>query len=708
MMTKERGLKSPVEEPRREPTVVIVDDQPEVLVSLRRALRDEHFELATFSSPIEALEWTRNHPVDLVIADERMPDMRGSDLLEQIRDRSPNTIRVILTGYPGSATVGYGLAHGVDWLISKPWNDEALKITLRQLLDEHDPDAAPQVPASGPPDLAEFCDRAPIAMACFDPGGAALWANRAALELLGQTRDGLSRCSLSELFADPGEMRELVQKIVKNEAVRRHSVRLRRKDGIIVDAELDAEGHRVNGRLVHVRAAIRGLAPSTEPHRSEESLEQELRERTHELEVSNNELLKEIAEHNRAEETRRLTEMRFRLLVEGVKDYSILMLAPDGIVVSWNDGAERISGYTAEDILGRHFSLFYVTEDIVAGKPERLLQTAGKQERVEDEGWRRRKDGSKVWSNEIISAVRDTDGRLIGFSKVTRDMSERRRADEERSRLQASMLQGQKLQAIGQLSAGIAHEINNPVGYILSNLNTMGEYCTDLRKLAAAGAEAAKAWQDKRDPSAALEEYVRISTEIHADHVLSDLMDIVSDCKLGGEKIRDIVRSLREFSHVDPSELLPTDLNKVLEDSLRICWNELKYKATLKKEFGTLPAVPVYAQRLSQVFVNLLVNAAQAIDKRGEILLKTYVENEEAVVKIRDTGKGIAPEHLPKIFEPFFTTKEIGAGTGLGLHVAYKIITAHRGKIEVASEIGRGTEFTVRLPLQGAAPRKEA
>src|SRR5205085_1317024 len=134
---------------------------------------------------------------------------------------------------------------------------------------------------------------------------------------------------------------------------------------------------------------------------------------THELEVSNNELLKEIAEHNRAEETQRLTEMRFRLLVEGVRDYSILMLAPDGIVVSWNDGAERISGYTAEDILGRHFSLFYVTEDIVAGKPEQLLQTAAGQGRVEDEGWRRRRDGSKFWSNEILSAVRDTDGRLI-------------------------------------------------------------------------------------------------------------------------------------------------------------------------------------------------------------------------------------------------------------------------------------------------------
>ncbi len=286
-------------------------------------------------------------------------------------------------------------------------------------------------------------------------------------------------------------------------------------------------------------------------------------------------------------------------------------------------------------------------------------------------------------------------------------MSERRRADEERAKLQASMLQGQKLQAIGQLSAGIAHEINNPVGYILSNLNTMGEYCQDLRRLAGAAADAAKAWQERRDPSPALGDYIRISLEIHADHVLNDLMEIVSDCKLGGEKIRDIVRSLREFSHVDPSELLPTDLSKVVEDSMRICWNELKYKATVKKEYGAMPPVPCYAQRLGQVFVNLLVNAAQAIEKRGEILLKTYADDGWAVVKIRDTGKGIPPEHLPKIFEPFFTTKEIGAGTGLGLHVAYKIITAHRGKIEVASEVGRGTEFTVRLPLEGPAARKE-
>ncbi|HLY75961.1 MAG TPA: ATP-binding protein, partial [Planctomycetota bacterium] len=380
----------------------------------------------------------------------------------------------------------------------------------------------------------------------------------------------------------------------------------------------------------------------------------------------------------------------------------------DGIVVSWNVGAERVNGYTAEEILGRHFSVFFVPEDLASGKPSRLLEAAAREGHAEDEGWRLRKDGSRLWSNVVITALKDSGGRIIGFSKVMRDMSERRKAEEERHRLQTSMLQGQKLQAIGQLSAGIAHEINNPVGYILSNLNTMGEYCQDLKKLIDTASVAADAWERKADPSAALEGYVKLSKDIHAERLLKDLADIVSDCKLGGEKIRDIVRSLREFSHVDPSELHPTDLNKCLEDALRICWNEIKYKATVHKDYGKLPPVPCYAQRLGQVFVNLLVNAGQAIAKKGEIHLSTRVENEQAVIRIRDSGRGIAPEHMGKIFEPFFTTKEIGAGTGLGLHVAYKIITAHRGKIDVVSEVGKGTEFTVRLPLHGPQYKPEA
>jgi len=401
--------------------------------------------------------------------------------------------------------------------------------------------------------------------------------------------------------------------------------------------------------------------------------------------------------------------MRFRLLVEGVKDYAILMLSPDGVVVSWNVGAERILGYTAEEILGRSFTLFCPEEDILAGKPERLLRTAAEEGRVVDEGWQRRKEGSLFWCNVILTALRDSGGRLLGYAKVTRDLTEHRLAELERNKLGAQMLQGQKLQAIGQLSAGIAHEINNPVGYILSNLNTLGEYCGDLRRLLRIATTAAEAQEQGQDPADALREFNRVAGDVDAEHLLADLGDVVSDCKLGGEKIRDIVRSLREFSHVDEGALRPTDLNKCLEDALRICWNELKYKAEVCKDFAPdLPLVPAYPQRLGQVFINLLVNAGQAIEKRGRIQLSTRVEGESVVVRVRDNGRGIAPENLSKLFEPFFTTKDVGTGTGLGLHVAYKIVTAHRGKIDLSSVVGQGTEFVVRIPLDGPRGRKPA
>jgi PAS domain S-box-containing protein len=541
-------------------TVLIVDDQAETLASLRRLLRDEPYELVTLGAASDALSWIESNPVHLIISDERMPDMRGSDLLEKVREKSPDTLRVILTGYPGSSTVQHGLSHGVDWLISKPWNNEALKLTIRQLLED----------------------------------GAAK-RRRAASETPATT------------------------------------------------------------------TAISG------PY----------------------------------------GQSLFRALVEGVKDYAILMVSPEGRVMSWNIGAERMTGYTAEDILGRPFATLHPPEDIEQGKPQRLLEAALTEDRVEDEGWRLRKDGSRFWCNVIMTAVRDPEGRLVGFAKVTRDMSERRRAEEERARLNAQMLQGQKLQAIGQLSAGIAHEINNPVGYILSNLNTMGEYCQDLRRLLRAATAAADAEARGESSADALKEFRRVAADVHAEHLVADLGDVVSDCKLGGEKIRDIVRSLREFSHVDEGELRPTDLNKCLEDALRICWNELKYKADVQKDYQRdLPKVPAYPQRLGQVFINLLVNAGQAIEKRGQILLTTRAEGDCVTVRIRDTGRGISPEHLSKLFEPFFTTKDVGAGTGLGLHVAYKIVAAHRGRIDVQSVVDQGTEFTVRVPLEG--PRSKS
>ena len=698
-------------------TVLIADDQQEVLTSLRRLLREEPYDLVTCDSASKALAWLAENPVDMVIADERMPEMRGSDLLEKVRSGWPQTIRVILTGYPGASTVEQGLSHGIDWLISKPWNDDALRLTIRQMLDDRDQkrtrppsDAAPE-PPRGDSDAADFCEQAAVPLSSIGPDGRILWANRAELEFLGYTKHEYFGRSIIDVHADPRTAQELLRRLADGVTVRQFETRLRRRDGTFVDALIDANVRWEDRKFVRARCITRDNSPAKATELrlrlDRDELETSIRERTRDLQGANDELHRESAERQRAEDTQLLSEMRFRLLVESVKDYAIYMLSPDGIVVSWNVGAERIKGYVAEEILGRHHSMFCTEDDRISRKPDQLLEAATVQGRVEEEGWSVRKDGSRFWSHVSVTALRDPAGRLIGFAKVTQDLTERRRADEERARLSAQMLQGQKLQAIGQLSAGIAHEINNPVGYILSNLNTMGEYCQDLRRLLRVATAAAAASEKGGNTAEALKEFRRLAEDVHAEHLIADLGDVVSDCKLGGEKIRDIVRSLREFSHVDEGELRPTDLNKCLEDALRICWNELKYKAEVRKDYQKdLPLVPGYPQRLGQVFINLLVNAGQAIEKRGKIFLSTRVDGDFAVVRVKDTGHGIPQENLSKLFEPFFTTKEVGTGTGLGLHVAYKIVTAHRGRIEIQSIVGQGTEFTVRLPLAGPAGRR--
>lgn len=272
------------------------------------------------------------------------------------------------------------------------------------------------------------------------------------------------------------------------------------------------------------------------------------------------------------------------------------------------------------------------------------------------------------------------------LSQAERDLDATR--DELRA-LESQFIQNEKMASIGRLSAGIAHDINNPVGYILSNLTTLREYLEDLVRLLESLRKAAP------DQAEAL------WRECDADYVIDDFRKAIAESLEGADRIRKIVTNLREFSHVGDGEMKPADLNEGLEKTILLCWNELKYKTTVHRDFGALPQVVCHAQRIHQVFTNLLLNAAQAIEKRGEIHVSTRAEDGWAVVRIRDTGVGIPKEQLPKLFTPFFTTKPVGTGTGLGLHVAQKIVAAHGGTIEVASEPARGTEFTVKLPIQG-------
>lgn len=309
-----------------------------------------------------------------------------------------------------------------------------------------------------------------------------------------------------------------------------------------------------------------------------------------------------------------------------------------------------------------------------------------------------RMDGLEHRTLRIISSpIHDDHGQVSAAIELVEDITEKIIMERE-------LMQSAKMASIGQLAAGVAHEINNPTGFVSSNLNTLNGYVEDLNGLVAAYQGLKKAVAADFAPGTELHDLLEkietIEGEIDLDFIRQDMGDLIHDCRQGTDRIKKIVEDLKHFAHPGQDKVQDTDINKELETTLSVVRNELKYKATVIQELGELPIVKANPQQLNQVFVNILVNAAQAIDQMGEIRIKTHTMDGFARIEISDTGCGIAPEHLGKIFEPFFTTKEVGKGTGLGMNIAYNIIKKHRGVIDVDSEVGRGTTFTINLPLE--------
>jgi hemerythrin-like metal-binding protein len=259
---------------------------------------------------------------------------------------------------------------------------------------------------------------------------------------------------------------------------------------------------------------------------------------------------------------------------------------------------------------------------------------------------------------------------------------------------QSQLLQSEKMAAVGQLAAGVAHEINNPIGFVTSNLGTLKSYVTDLLDLIAAH-EAAAAGDAER--------LVQVQQKVDIAYLRQDVIALLTESSDGLERVRKIVQDLKDFSHVDEAEWQDANLNAGLDSTLNVVNNEIKYKAEVIKDYAQLPLVRCIPGQLNQVFMNLLVNAAQAIKERGSITVRTEVKDGMVCVAISDTGCGMAPEVVKRVFEPFYTTKPVGTGTGLGLSLAYDIVVKkHGGRIEVDSTPGRGTTFTISLPLEKA------
>ena len=263
---------------------------------------------------------------------------------------------------------------------------------------------------------------------------------------------------------------------------------------------------------------------------------------------------------------------------------------------------------------------------------------------------------------------------------------------------QRQLLQADRLSTIGQLAAGVAHEINNPIGYVQSNLETLRDYVSSLFRLISMQ-EAALRKMGMSQPGQ-LQQIEKVRQEIDFDFLAKDLPTLLAESQEGISRVRKIIQDLREFSRAGHAETwTQTDIHAGIDSTINIVWNELKYKVELVKHYGDLPPVECLPSQLNQVFMNILVNAGHAIEGRGQITIATRPAGDFVYVEISDNGKGIAHEHLPRIFEPFFTTKPVGQGTGLGLSISYGIVRKHFGEIDVRSELGIGTTFVIKLPV---------
>lgn len=271
---------------------------------------------------------------------------------------------------------------------------------------------------------------------------------------------------------------------------------------------------------------------------------------------------------------------------------------------------------------------------------------------------------------------------------------------------QAQMIHSEKMASIGQLAAGVAHEINNPIGFVSSNVNTLSEYQAEINRLLKAYRKVIESAREVISPNEdnfSLSEQMKrirdMEAEMDINFIMDDVHGLIQDSLEGANRIRKIVADLKDFAHPGEDDTCQlVDINNCLESTLNVVWNEIKYKATVTKEYGKIPVIECYPHQLNQVFANILVNAAQAIDKQGDIKISTRTRNGNVEIKISDSGSGISKEDIGKIFDPFFTTKDVGKGTGLGLNISYNIIKKHNGDIEVESEPARGTTFTINLP----------
>ena len=394
---------------------------------------------------------------------------------------------------------------------------------------------------------------------------------------------------------------------------------------------------------------------------------------------------RDLTEQREAQQAALESERRFRLLVQGVSDYAIYMLSLEGIVSNWNVGAERIKGYSADEIVGQHFSRFYTQEDVEQGIPFKALEQARSQGKFEAEGWRVRRDGSRFWASVVIDAINDENGTPIGFAKITRDLTERREAQLQLEQSREQLFQSQKMEAVGQMTGGLAHDFNNLLTGITGSLELMRTRLAQGR--------------------------------------INELERYITAALGAAFRAANLTHRLLAFARRQTLDPKPTDANRLVVSMSEFVQRTIGPAVTLE----IAPAVGLWptfcdTNQLENAILNLCINARDAMPDGGRLTIETtnaWIDETSArqrdlpagqyvAICVTDTGIGMSPDVIARAFDPFFTTKPIGQGTGLGLSMIYGFARQSGGQARIYSEVGSGTTVRLYLPRYRGEAREEA